>query len=122
MITMPAILLRLLRDPFRWLLLIEDERNRCVVITAEEDGAIYMTARMKRFPETGDRFNRKEAAALRLLGWQTLRLPGCRVVRVEQPDPVEEVDRVRSTLMQVFRLGGEDLMNVTLVAADTLAS
>jgi hypothetical protein len=40
---------------------------------------------------------------------------------VEQPDPAEEVDGVRSTLTPVFKLGGADLMNVLLAAEDTIA-
>jgi hypothetical protein len=119
---MPAILARLLRDPSPWLVIIEDERNRCVGVRAEADGALYMEVSVEALPEPRDRFSKKEAAALRLLGWRTVRRPGCRVALVEQPDTVEEVDRVRSTLIQVFKLGCDDLMSVTLVAEDTVAS
>ncbi len=118
---MPAFLLRLLRDPVEWFFRIDDEHGHRLSVLAEENGRMCMEAKPDALSEAGERLSKKDAAALRLLGWRTFRQePGRWMVIAAEPDPVEEVGRVHSTLTQVFKLDGDDLMNVALVTQDTI--
>jgi hypothetical protein len=118
--SLTALLERLLPDPGRWILILEDGRNlqRYVQCIAFEDGSLVAETASDHFLVGGSRWAPESHATLRHLGWsepEPPKRPNWSVVYpTRSPSSTEIAGLITATLRQVLALGHRDPVVVKL--------
>lgn len=117
------LLTTLCSRPGRWILIAEDEAQRCHFwqALAYEDGSLVTEVASNYYLDGTDRWSGGQEDKLAALGWERPNPPGrpnwIRVEYTTSPAVAEVVRQAMATLWRVFGLGGDDGLIVKLFSS-----
>jgi len=118
-----SVLQRLLFDPGRWILILEDSRNsnRYLQFLAYEDGSLVAETTSNHYLAEDARWPSEDETTLRGLGWgepEPPKRPNWLVVCPTLSPPVTEIAHLAAaTLRRVFALGDRDRVVIKLLSS-----
>lgn len=119
---LPSVLLRLVVDPGRWILQLEDalRPQHYVQVLAYEDSSLLAEVVSNEFLTGAERWTSTQSEQLLELGWAAPSPPGrpnYLEVRQDPTDILATADRISRTLLEVFGLSAGDLLNMRLFSS-----